>query len=165
MGRPRKFDRTGREDILREVFSMAWVRPSLADVMREEWYAPATLRGIERFTPAVFAAAWAASIFSAGPERTTCPPPLRLATSQPDSWATREASASSAPRRASIAPFVWAQAFSIRRPRWATSRRPSVVEKVPAAAWAVNSPRERPAVASKVKSGFCSFKTDRRARP
>ena len=65
---------------------------------------------------------------------------------------------------AAIAPFVASHASSINCPRSSTTLRPSANENVPAAAWAVNSPSERPAAATGSKSGSLSLSAAKHAR-
>lgn len=96
---------------------------------------------------------------------TIWPGALRLATSTSVVVASWRIFSSSPPMSAAMAPSVVVQASSMKVPRRETRWRPSMKEKVPAAAWAVNSPSERPAVAAGWRFGRRSLRSVRPMMP
>ena len=90
----------------------------------------------------------ALAIFSASPEITSWPGQFRFASTTPASAQTSRVGASSRPMTAAMPPRVTSQASCMNLPRWRTTRRPSSKLIAPAAVSAVNSPSDKPAVAS-----------------
>ena len=107
----------------------------------------------------------AAATFRASPEITICPGQLRLAICAPCAAHAAAVAASSSPITAAIAPGFRSQAACISSPRRRTRRRPSSKEKTPAAARAVNSPRESPAAASHSSPGAASLRSRKAIHP
>ena len=123
---------------------------STAGSISGEWKAPATGSRLPR-TPRSFSCASASSSALRAPERTSWSGALSLAIATPVAAAT-SAMASRLPSRARTAVMppspVSSAASCMRRPRAATSRRPSSALRASAATSAVISPSEWPAITS-----------------
>ena len=80
---------------------------------------------------------------------TICPGQFRFASTTPACAQTSRVGPSSNPMMAAMPPRVASQASCMKRPRCRTTRKPSSKLIAPAAVNAVNSPSDKPAVASK----------------
>src|SRR5215207_10109342 len=137
------------------VRSSAAARRSEAGAMSGEWNAPETSRRRVRAPVSSRPASSAASIASSGPESTSWPGALSLATVRPRRSARRPTAWPSPPRKAIIPPGFSVPASSMAAPRSATRPTASSKSRAPAATRAAYSPSEWPAAAT-TSSGLTS---------